>query len=118
MKRIYLFFLIFFLILGCSKKNDLLTFDSSDPLAMKPGVEWLLVSEPYVACYKSFDYNEEVVTHFRKGAIMVVEGSTSVKIGDKKELWYAVKEGWIPGFAVSVYSNKLKAKSASKLLDK
>lgn len=103
---------------SCKGKNNNLQFDSSDPLATAPRVEWILIRDPFVACHTDADYESDVATHFKRGNIMMVEGKQSVKVDGVYEDWYALKEGWVPGSSVLVFSNKLKAQSAAKELFK
>ncbi len=97
---------------GCTRKNDVPVFDNSDPYAVEPGVEWILVTAPYAACYSEPGYGASVSEHLRKGVIRRVLGTQSVKVDGNFEKWYSLDEGWIPGSFVQVYSNKLKAEKA------
>ncbi len=113
-KKIVFFciFVTLLLFISCSKKDKPLIFDSSEPLAIEPGVEWLLVISPYVPCHKEGGYESLVVEHLRRGEIRMVEGNCVVKTDEEYENWYKIKEGWIPQNSVAVFSNKLKAQKA------
>ncbi len=117
-------FLIFlFIIAGivsfgsCSKKNEEIIFEPLEKDALEPGVEWVLVTSPYAACYKDSNYNSEVIGHLRRGEIRKLEGSAVTKTEDVYENWYFVKEGWIAQSGAKVYSNMLKAETAGKQLN-
>ena len=110
--------LLLLLAASCSRRDGALQFDSSDPLATQPGVEWAVVSVPYTACYAACDYASAVSTHYRRGAVLQVEGEQTLFLegSERREKWYAFAEGWLPESAVEIYSNKLRAESASRLL--
>ena len=83
---------------------------------LSPRIEWALVSDPYVACRAEAGYEFETVASFRKGEIYEVKGKKTVLVDEKKEIWYALGEGWVPSNALKVFSNKLKAEKAKKEL--
>ena len=101
---------------GCSKKNTI-EFDKSDAENLKPGIEWLLVSEPYVAFRKAPGFENAVEGEGRRGEIYEVLGKDFVKNpkGSPTEttVWYKIEKGWIDESGVKIYDNKLKANSAS-----
>lgn len=99
-------------VCGCVRQNVPVQFDSSDPLALNPEIQWAVVTEPYVACYQNADYASAVLTHFRKGEILQVIGEKTVRIDDAKEIWFAFSDGWMPASSVAVYANKMRAKNA------
>ena len=101
---------------GCERKERVFQFDSATPLALHPEVEWALVSAPYAACYAEADYASAVATHYRRGAVLQVQGVCSVPQGDKQERWYAFDAGWIPASALEIYANKLRADTAARQL--
>ncbi len=120
MKKFFVFLFIaacFLSFDSCSKKNEAINFQPLEKDALEPGVEWLLVTSPYAACYKDSDYNAEVTGHLRRGEIRKLEGSAVTKTDEVYENWYFVKEGWIAGNSAKVYSNMLKAESAGKQLN-
>ena len=111
---------LFFLFLAatffsCSKWSAAPAFESSDPLASYPGVQWAVVSVPYAACRESPDYSAPIKSQFRKGQILMVTGEQTVQIDkDTKELWYAFDDGWIPSSLLNIYRNKFQAEAAVK----
>ena len=109
--------LVFCAILGsCSKNSQKIQFDNLDPLAMEPGVEWLLVTSPYTACHSQADYGSSVEKYLRRGEIRMVQGSATVKTDEVYEKWFFVEEGWIPENCSEIYSNKLRAQTAKSAL--
>ena len=86
------------------------------PEELSPRISWALISDPYVACRKEADYESVTVSSFRKGEIYEIKGNCTITVDEKKELWYAVEEGWIPSTAVRVFSNRLKAENAKSSL--
>ena len=101
---------------GCERKERVFAFDSTNPLAVNPEVEWALVSVPYAACYSDADYASAVTTHYRRGEVLMVQGMRTVTQGDKRERWYAFESGWLPQSALSIYANKLRADNAARQL--
>lgn len=109
--RIHAFFLFLpFLFVSCARSGGVLEMQSIAPEELSPLVRWAVVSDPYVACRKEASYNSPAVSSFRKDEIYMVKGSCTVKIDEKPELWYALEDGWVPGSAVNVYSNKFRAR--------
>ncbi|MBQ8014319.1 MAG: hypothetical protein IJ257_08030 [Treponema sp.] len=105
--------------LSCSKSDGQLKMQELAPQDLSPRISWALVSDPYVACHKEASYESSTIASFRKGEIYEIKGERTLVIDkgekdEKKELWYALEEGWIPSSAVKVYSNKLKAEQAKK----
>lgn len=103
-------------VFSCVKRDVPVQFDTSDPLALNPEIQWAVVTEPYVACYLDADYATAVLTHFRKGEILQVIGERTVKSGGETEKWYAFKDGWLPESTIAVYANKMRAQTAVKQL--
>ena len=97
---------------GCIRQNVPVQFDTSDPLALNPEIQWAVVIEPYAAIYEDADYASVVVTHFRKGEILQITGERTVKTDEGVETWYAFDEGWMPSVTITVYSNKMRAQTA------
>ena len=113
-----LFFLILSLLcFSCKKWSVAPAFESSDPLANYPGVQWAVVSVPYAACRESPDYSAPTKSQFREGQILMVTGEQTVQIDrDTKELWYAFDDGWIPSSLLKVCRNKFQAEEVVKNL--
>lgn len=105
-------FVFFFIFSGCSK-NRAIIFDNSYPLAMAPDVEWAVVVDPYAAFRNFHSWESEVIGHCRCGDILQVSG---ISVNSDKESWYMFSSGWLPASAVDIYSNRLRAQSASALL--
>ena len=111
-----LFFIIFsFFILpffSCSKKDKVIEFDESDPMALVPGIEWAVITEPYAAFRNEPGYENEVSSHGRRGDVLLVQGKKMLKEKNQKNvytLWYEFKQGWLDENTVKVYDNKFKA---------
>ncbi len=120
MKKFFVFLFVsacLFSLSSCSKKNEEISFQPLAKDALEPGVEWLLVTSPYAACYKEPDYESEVTGHLRRGEIRKLEGSSVIKTDDVFENWYFVQEGWIAGSGAKIYSNMLKAETARTQLN-
>ena len=113
MKKNVLLASLFLLCLGGCNKNNEIVLDSSEPLALAPDVEWAVVIDPYAAYREETSWSSTVINHCRKGEILKVEGKNFV---NGKELWYNFACGWLPSSSVAIYSNKLKAQTASKQL--
>lgn len=117
--KVCLFFFSCLLILpvmSCKKNNGQLEMQPLAPQDLSPRIDWVLISDPYVACHSEAGYESPVISSFRKGEIYEIKGNCTVIVDDSKELWYAIENGWIPSSAVKVYSNKLKAEKAKKIL--
>lgn len=105
--------LIVLCLSSCINRKGEIKFDNSQPLSLEPGVEWVLITSPYVACHKNAGYEEDVVTYFRRGQILMVQGKKTIPVDDSMETWYAFDEGWVPQSCLRVFSNKLKAQAAA-----
>ena len=108
---------------SCSKNNGQLELPDIAPEALSPRINWALISDPYVACHQDASYESSTIASFRKGELYEIKGNRTIVIDrgekdEKKELWYAIENGWIPSSAVKVYSNKLKAEKAKNELMK
>ncbi len=112
-----------FFIVSCSKSKNQIQLQKMTADELSPSVEWALVTDPYVACREQAGYEFPTVASFRKGEIYEVEGNKTVEITDempdgkkniKKETWYALENGWVPGSAVRIFSNKMKAENAKE----
>ena len=101
---------------SCLNRKGEIKFDDSQPLSLEPGVEWVLITAPYVACHRNAGYEEAVVTHFKRGQILMVQGKKTIPVDESMETWYAFDEGWVPQSCLRVFSNKLKAQAAAREL--
>ena len=102
-----------FFISGCEKKNEVIVFDDSYPLALSPSVQWTVVKEPYAAFRKEPDWGAEVVAHCRRGEILQVTGRS---VDSKNEKWCSFENGWLAESCLNIYGNRYKAERVSKLL--
>ncbi|MBQ0051713.1 MAG: hypothetical protein KBT11_06550 [Treponema sp.] len=121
MKKLFFVFLAVLLcFVSCSKKGPEIELKPMELAELSPRIQWALVTNPYVACFAEASYESNTVASFRKGEIYQVEGNCTVKVGEgkdeKKETWYALHAGWVPGSAVKIFSNKLRAEEALKSL--
>ncbi|MCR5724287.1 MAG: hypothetical protein K6G80_04280 [Treponema sp.] len=108
-----------FSAVSCNRRDGTVQFDTSDPYALEPGVDWAVVSVPYAACYGEPGYESAVLTHYRRGAVLQVQGQQTVVLSkeeEKSELWYAFDEGWMPKSSLQIFSNKLRAEKAAKTI--
>lgn len=112
----FIFVASLFLVSSCSKKNEKIVFDSSEPFGISPQTQWALVISPYAPIYKEPDFQSIVVTHIRRGEILEVEGRKTTKLNEETIKWIAVKEGWIVTSELEIFSNKLRAENASRKL--
>ena len=101
---------------SCKKNNGQLEMPQIAPEELSPRIEWALISDPYVACRKDASYESATIASFRKGEIHEIKGNRTVLVDEMKEKWYALGDGWVPSSTVKVYSNKLKAEQAKKVL--
>lgn len=106
---------------GCNKDKKIV-FDNSDPLALTPGIEWAVVTEPYAAFRKTDSFESEVVAETRRGEILQVVGKSDIYNGKNaptaKTTWYRFEKGWLDGSVITIYDNKLKAETAVSKLKK
>ena len=106
--------LILFLILlstSCTKKQEeVIVFDTSEPLSLAPDVEWALITDPYVAYRQTTDWNAEITGHCRRGEIIQV---LSKSMDKEKTVWYEFEEGWLPQKCLKIYTNRYKAQTAA-----
>ena len=108
--------LIVLSLASCFNRKGEILFDNSQPLSLEPGVEWVLITSPYVACHKNAGYEEDVTAYFKRGQILMVQGKKTIPVDESMETWYAFDEGWVPQSCLRVFSNKLKAQAAAKEL--
>ena len=125
MKKNYVVYLLIlcaaFISVSCSKKDEI-TFDNSDPLALTPGIEWAVVTEPYAAFRAKNNYESEVINEARRGEIYEVTGKAIV-INKKTDpvpqtTWYEFEKGWLDSSAITIYDNKMRAETAAAKLSK
>lgn len=115
-KLIVLLIILFsaFFSISCHKKDELvIVLDNSEPLALAPDVEWAVVTDPYAAYKKEIGWTSGVSGHCRKGEILQVKGKS---LSADNETWYYFENGWLPYNCISIYSNRLKAKTVSDQL--
>ena len=106
--------ILIFLQSSCTKKQEeVIVFDSSEPLSLAPDVEWALVTDPYAAYKTSTDWNAEITGHCRRGEILQVLAKS---LDDEKTVWYKFEEGWLPQKCLKIYTNRYKAKTAAESL--
>ncbi len=112
---IHVLLLILILIsTSCTKKQEeVIVFDSSEPLSLAPDVEWALVTDPYAAFRIDTDWNSEITGHCRRGEILQVYAKS---IDDEKTVWYKFEQGWLPQKCLKIYTNRYKAQTAAKSL--
>ena len=109
-----LIILLLFLSTSCTKKQEeVIVFDSSEPLSLAPDVEWALVTDPYAAYKTSTDWNAEISGHCRRGEILRVYAKSMDK---EKTVWYKFEEGWLPEKCLKIYTNRYKAQTAAGAL--
>ena len=116
MKRInfVIIILLAFCIASCrGKREEKIILDNSEPLALVPDVSWALVTDPYAAYRKDYNWESENIGHCRRGEILRVIGKS---IDDDNFEWYLFEEGWLPSSCLTVYSIRYKALNAAKNL--
>ncbi len=116
MKKFIFLLCLCFLFFSCnSKKEEVIYFSDSDPLALAPGVNWALVVIPYASYKADISYDSETNGHCRKGDIMQV---IATSMDDNHVNWYKFEAGWLSEDSVRIYTNKFRAENAaSKLKD-
>ena len=105
-----------FVLLLCScpaRKEETISLDTSDPLALAPGVNWALVVTPYASYKADLSWDSATNGHCRKGDILRVLARSSDS--EKKE-WYKFEPGWLSEDSIEIYTNKYKAENAAKKL--
>jgi len=111
-----LLILTFICSFSCNvKKDEIIVFDNSEPLALAPDISWAVVSDPYAAYRDDIGWNVKGNGHCRRGEILQIKGKS---IDKNKEVWYSFENGWLPASCVNVFDNRLKAENFSKKLDK
>lgn len=112
MKKVFVLLAFFSLVFYSCLKEQTISLDNSEPLALAPDVSWAVVLEPYVPFRKESNWDAEISGHCRKGDIMRVEG----KLISPDEIWYKFENGWVPASTVAVYTNQLRARNAAMIL--
>ncbi|MCQ2611246.1 MAG: hypothetical protein MJ169_05800 [Treponema sp.] len=116
MKKFFLILSAVLCLASCSKKNNEISFDDSDPLSLVPSVSWALIIEPYASYRKEPDWSSQVVDYCRMGEVVMIESTSiqdsAIKAG-QKEYWYKFEKGWLCETSLVKYANKLKAKKAA-----
>lgn len=107
------------LLLVCSvscNRSRTIVFDTSDPEALELDKEWAVITFRYVSFRGEPGFEEEITGQGRVGDILLVEGMRYVPnlYNDESSIWYKFEKGWLSENNVMLYSNKLKAKTASK----
>lgn len=100
------------IFISCEKKQVTeIVFDNSEPLALAPDIKWALIIEPYAAFKDSLAWDSQINGYCRKGDILQIISRSE----DKENVsWYKFEQGWLPASCLSVYSNRMKAQTASK----
>ena len=107
--------LVTFTFVSCEKKEEVIVFDNTYPLALSPSVEWAVVREPYAAYKETVGWESDVSGHCRRGEILQVLGRS---VDENNENWCEFAEGWLPESCLNIYSNRLKAERVSEILIK
>lgn len=113
MKKIcFSLLLILVLFASCNnKKEEVIVFDNTYPLALSPDVSWAVVKEPYAAYKMEPAWSAEAKGHCRKGEILQVIGKS---IDSENSAWYFFEDGWLPENCLLIYNNRYKAKTAAE----
>ena len=118
MKKFFYFLILLslvFFLSSCNKSDDsadLIVFDSQNPYAIYPDVEWALVTEPYVGFHEENNRASATNSYCREGEILQVKGFS---YNEDKEQWYLFDSGWIISSSLKIYKNRYKAESAAKI---
>lgn len=110
--RKFLYLVAFLLItVSCNKvQKNPLVLDNSDPHSLSSDVNWLVITEPYVAAKKEPDWNSSISFHAKKGDVFEIKGKS---YSQKNKVWYIVENGYLEDKSVSVFSNYYQAKNYS-----
>lgn len=107
------------LFASCSK-NKGIDDASLNQDYLVPGVQWAVVQDPYVAFKENPGFDENVVSHARRGEVFEVLGKTNITSGrgasKRNDTWYKFEPGWLEANVVMIYNNKLKADREANLL--
>lgn len=106
---------------SCHREKTI-SFDTREPDALIPGLEWAVISEPYAGYRTQAGYENPVSEEGRRGDILLVKGKQLVqnKKGSPSPVtaWYQFENGWLEESVVNLYDNKLKAQTAASKLQK
>lgn len=94
---------------SCRPQKGEISFDTSDPNALLPNVDWCVITEPYVAFHEDANWDSATTGHCRKGDIFQIQGKR-IAAGD---VWYKLDDGWVNQAALSIYANKYMAQTAA-----
>ena len=112
--------LVFLCLFSSCSKKKVIDNASLNQASLVPGVEWAVVQDPYVAFKENPGFDENVVSHARRGEIFEVKGKTTVTSGKgsskRSDTWYKFEPGWLEANVVMIYNNKLKAEREATLL--
>ena len=114
-----IFAFVFASIISCNKKE--LVLNQDDPLSMKPGIQWAVVTSPYTAFFVEPDYSSDVLSYGRAGLVAMVKGSHIVKVSKSNKVntvmyWYNFEQGWLPQDVLELFDNKLRAENYARQL--
>lgn len=110
-KKILLLISFILVTVSCSRvQKEPLPLDNSDPHSLSSDVNWLVVTEPYVAAKKEPDWNSAVSFHAKKGDIFEIKGKS---YSQKNKVWYIVENGFLEDKSVSVFTNYYQAQNYS-----
>jgi len=117
MKKTFFIFIIFscciFFMTSCSaKKNSKIDLVETPNISL--GNEWALIIEPYAMFKEEPIFEAKSNLHCRRGDVVEVIGKKILFDGKKQSVWYKFESGWLPDNSVQIFSNKLKAQTASK----
>jgi hypothetical protein len=111
-----LFFAVCFTSFSCARnKNAPLINTDSDIEAMRYGVLWAVITEPYASFRETSNEASLVSAHGRRGDVERVVSRALIAAGQNKKpvVWYGFSKGWLNETSVIIYSNKLKAQKAA-----
>lgn len=116
-KNIFLIIgLILLSLVSCNlRKEEVIVFDNSEPLALAPDVFWAVVTEPYAAYKDNVGWKSSGNSHCRQGEILQIKGKS---LDSNYEVWYKFDAGWLPESSLIVFDNRYKAQSFSKKIEK
>ncbi len=118
LRRLFPFAITFCILLvtvSCKNNDGPLQFEELNDLEVFPTIQWAVIKNPYVACYKEAGYESVIISNLRKGDLVQIEGNCTVQVDSKKrETWYAVSGGWIPSSAMTIYNSYRCALSVQK----
>ena len=109
-------FLLSFLMLAisCNKVQKVpLELDNSDPHSLSSDVNWLVITEPYVAAKTEPIWDSSISFHAKKGDVFEIKGKS---FSQKNKVWYIVENGFFEDKNVTVFSNYYQAQNYSKTL--